>query len=134
MELVTKAPRDHQPRPLTPRETEVVITLLERGTSNDEERRVTPADRTRWLAQVPHTLAGRPCGCGSCPSIELTDATGQTQANSGRRVVLDAEAPGALLMLFIEDDRLSYLELAPLDDVTFTEFPDTTDLHTACES
>lgn len=120
-----------QPRPLTPREGQLLVALLERGVSEDGRRPVTAADRTRWLASVPQTLAGRSCGCGACPSIELTDATGRTPAAGVRRVVLEAEAPGAVLLLFIDEDRPSYLELAPLEaGVTFSEFPDTIEIHT----
>ncbi|NYD67556.1 hypothetical protein [Agromyces atrinae] len=41
-------------------------------------------------------------------------------------MVLDAWSEGAMLMLFIDDDRLSYLELAPTEpDGSFAEFPST---------
>ncbi|WP_369070166.1 hypothetical protein [Kineococcus terrestris] len=112
------------PRPLTARERGALTALLERGTSVDDERTVTGEDRARWLAQVPGTFAGRRCGCGSCPSVELTDAAGRTPAAGDGRVVLEASAPGALLLLFVDEDRLSYLELAPLDDDGVEEFPD----------
>ncbi|GAB3469866.1 hypothetical protein AB1207_22255 [Kineococcus endophyticus] len=116
------------PRALTPRERETLTALLERGSDNDRDFPATAADRARWLAQVPQTLAGRSCGCGSCPSIELTDAEGYTPATGDRRVVLNAEAPGALLMLFIDEDRLSYMELAPLKDDSIATFPASTDI------
>lgn len=38
--------------------------------------------------------------------------------------------PGALLMLVIDEDRLSYLELAPLEDGGTTTFPSSTDIDT----
>jgi hypothetical protein len=86
---------------------------------------VTDDDRARWLRQVPHTRAGRRCDCGTCPSFELTDPAGVTPDMRNSRVVLEASTTGALLLLFIDDDRLSYLELAPLDnDTTFQQFPD----------
>lgn len=37
--------------------------------------------------------------------------------------MLEAGCPGALLLLFIDDDQLSYLELAPVADEVFAEFP-----------
>ena len=38
--------------------------------------------------------------------------------------MLDAFSTGAMLMLFIDDDRLSYLELAPAEvEGRFAEFP-----------
>ena len=124
----TSSPAD-QSRALTPREREAIIAVLERGT-NIRNRPITTADRARWLSQVPDTLAGRSCGCGICPSIELTDAEGHTPATVDGRVVLQAEAPGAVLHLFIDEDRLSYLELAPLAGDSITMFPASTDITT----
>jgi len=125
----TSSPAD-QTRALTTREREAIIALLERGISTIRNLPITTADRARWLSQVPHTLAGRLCGCGICPSIELTDAEGHTPATTDGRVILQAEAPGAVLMLFVEEDRLSYLELAPLAGDTITVFPASTDIFT----
>ncbi|WP_432547994.1 hypothetical protein [Kineococcus sp. SYSU DK004] len=121
---MTTASPPPPPRPLTDRERGALTALLERGTGSAGGRPVTAEDRARWSAQVPGTLAGRRCGCGTCPSVELTDAAGRTPASGDGRVVLEASAPGALLLLFVDEDRLSYLELAPLDDAGVAEFPD----------
>jgi hypothetical protein len=52
---------------------------------------------------------------------------GGTAEGGGReraRVVLEAFTSEALLLLFIENDQLSYLELAPTDsDLPVPEFP-----------
>ena len=83
-----------------------------------------PSQRQRWLTQIPTTRAGRLCACGTCPTIELEDEVSGMAPTTGSRVVLSASAPGALLLLFIDDDRLSCLELAPLDpDSRILEFP-----------
>ncbi len=87
--------------------------------------------RARWRAQLMTTRAGRPCGCGSCPSIELTDADGVSPEMTRSRVVVDAQTDGAMVMLFIDDDQLSYLELAPTGECTFAEFPHPNDFRTA---
>lgn len=125
-----RRPQDHAqqqgPRALTSRERDVMVALI-RGASPDEGVAVSPEDRRRWLAQVPTTRAGARCRCGTCPSIDLTDEEGTMPAD-GARVVLGASAEGALVLLFIDDDRLSYLELAPTDDETFAEFPDAASL------
>jgi hypothetical protein len=42
--------------------------------------------------------------------------------------VLSASHPDASLMLFIDGDRLSYLELAPHGDRPFPEFPPVGDI------
>jgi len=115
----------YPPRPLTPREKAVLIAMIERGVTMDDDTPVSDADRSRWLAQVAHTRAGRPCGCGTCPSIGLTDVDGLTPELQDDRVVLQASATGALLLLFVDEDRLSELELAPMSDKTsFHQFPD----------
>ena len=115
---------EHGWRPLTPREEAVLVALITQGDHMDNDATVTDDDRARWLRQVPHTRAGRRCDCGTCPSIELTNPAGATPDMQNSRVVLQASTTGALLLLFIDDDHLSYLELAPLDDgTTFQQFP-----------
>lgn len=121
---------DVVPRPLDDRERAMIVAMVERGATFDDDVVVTPADRARWLAQVPGTWAGRPCGCGTCPSVELTDADGVTPAGERTRVVLEGGTTGALVLLFVDDDRLSYLELAPTDDTSFSRFPPVSDLVT----
>ncbi|GAA1999095.1 hypothetical protein JL107_12060 [Nakamurella flavida] len=107
-------------RELTAREREVLIAMIERGM--DHEGRPTAADRERWLVSVPGVRAGSRCGCRTCPSIELTDARGLRQPEHAVRIVLEAGTKDGLL-LFVDDDRLSYLELAPFDDEGVAEFP-----------
>lgn len=109
-------------RPLSGDEADLLGILIARGASFDAEVLVTAADRARWAAQVAATHAGTPCGCGTCPSIELTDADGVTP-DAGTRVVLEAGAPDGYLLLFIDDDRLSYLEYAPTSDAVLSAFP-----------
>ena len=115
---------EHVLRPLTPREEAVLVALITRGEYMDNDATVSDEDRARWLRRVPHTRAGRRCDCGACPSIELTDTARATPDMRNSRVVLEGSTTGALLLLFIDDDRPSYLELAPLDDgTTFQQFP-----------
>ena len=121
-------------RALTRRELDVLTVMVERATPFDPDgadQGVGDADRMRWRAQLPTTRVGRACGCGSCPSIELTDAAGASPGVTTSRVVLSAETDEALLLLFIDDDRLSYLELAPSADHAVEEFPDPDDVRTA---
>lgn len=114
-------------RDLSERERAVLLALVERG-SDPGGPPVPASARARWRDQVATARAGASCGCGTCPSIELTDAQGRTPGEDGPRVVLSGEVPGALVHLFVDEDRLSYLELSPLDDVAFTEFPPVTEL------
>ena len=88
------------------------------------DRRVDDSSRQRWFAQIAETRAGRRCECWTCPSIELEDTSGRTASRIHSRIVLSAGAPDALVLLFIDDDQLSYLELAPTDpDARIDEFP-----------
>lgn len=118
------------PRRLTSVEEAVLVALIDRGVCLDEDVAVTEDDRARWRAQVAQTRAGRRCGCGSCPSIDLTDLTdltdlaGVTPDMEDSRVVLEASTTGALLLLFVDDDHLSSLELAPLNEQSHGQFPD----------
>lgn len=128
---VAKKEQRAVPRALTSREEAVLVALIERGVCLDEDVVVTEEDRARWLAQVAQTRAGRRCGCGSCPSFDLTDLAGATPDMDDSRVVLEASTTGALLLLFVDDGRLSYLELAPLDDQSYGQFPDPRDVQFA---
>ena len=107
----------------------MLVAMIGSATPFADEPAVSDGDRVRWLAQVPATRAGRRCGCGTCPSIELTDATGSTLGRGRSGVVLEAGVPGALLLLFVDHGRLSYLELAPLtEDAVFRQFPAVEDI------
>ena len=116
-------------RALTSREEAVLVAMIGSATPFDGEIAVGDGDRARWLAQVPATRAGERCGCGTCPSIALTDATGSTVGRGRSGVVLEAGSPGALLLLFVADGRPSYLELAPLSEkAVFHQFPAVADI------
>jgi hypothetical protein len=111
-------------RGLTQRERDVVRAMVTHAQDSAPPTPIRPTQRQRWLRQIAATRAGRPCACGTCPTIELEDERGGPTPTTTARVVLSASAPGALLLLFIDDDRLSCLELAPLDpDARILEFP-----------
>lgn len=111
-------------RALTTRERTLIAALIADPATAVNDH-VTAADRGRWLAQLRHTRAGNSCGCGTCPSIELMDPDGSTpDETSPTRIILETSTPEWLLLLFIDDDQLSYLELAPFSDLPVLEFPD----------
>lgn len=116
-------------RSLLPRERDVLALMIEHAENFTEGPCVSAQRRAQWLAQLPGTRAGDSCQCGVCPSIELVDGHGVTPSADRKRIVLAAKARGALLLLFIDDDRLSYLELAPISpDDHFERFPDPADI------
>ena len=114
-------------RQLTEIERAVLVAMIRNGVGFEDQAPVQAMDWKRWLYQVPGVLAGPVCGCGTCPSIALEDEHGPVPA-TGRRVVLTAATSDALLLLFIEDDRLSYLELAPTGERPVDSFPATAEL------
>lgn len=102
-------------------------TPLEPDDSGDGVQYV---DRARWRRQALDTRAGRRCDCGSYPSIELTGGTGVSAVRTRSRVVLVAQTDEAMVLLFIDDDQPSYLELAPTGDRSFAAFPRPAEIRT----
>ncbi len=120
---MTRGGSQAAPRRLTLRERDVLVRMICEGFRGEP---VPPGqdaeDRRRWLAQVDATQVLGTCGCGTCPTIDLA-VTGIPDASAAPRVVLEGEVDRALVLLFVDADRLSYLELAPLDDTDFLELP-----------
>lgn len=110
------------PRLLTDREKAVLTVMIERGDPVDAPGQVTADRRRRWLTQVPKTYAGRRCNCGTCPSIHLENEQGD-EPQLRDRIVLEGSCDGGLILLFVDDDQLSYLELAPVEVDRFDTFP-----------
>lgn len=109
-------------RPLSVRERDLLIALIARGTDHSADRAVTASDRERWAGQLADVSVHGTCGCGSCPSIDLVPES-DDQPTMARQTVLEASTSTASLLLFIEGDRPTYLELAPWGDETIAEFP-----------
>lgn len=109
-------------RDLTARERGVLTFMIDHAVPFAGDLSIPEETRRRLRDQIATTRAGARCACGTCPSIELQDAEGAT-ADGGSRIVLTAGAPGASLLLFVDGDRLSYLELAPHGDDVVAEFP-----------
>jgi hypothetical protein len=106
------------PRPLGRRERETLAALLAVDFPGVEALR----------AQVPGTVVTDRCSCG-CPSVSLEPPADAPPAAVVTSVPVDAAALGAygepegLVMLFVHDGRLSYLEYAPTTDRTPSSFP-----------
>lgn len=110
-------------RPLTARERDVLLAMIACGTVSETGGSVAAADRERWADQVPTVLVHGSCGCGACPSIDLAPGDGGARPTPTRQTVLEASTADAFLLLFIEDDRPTYLELAPFGDDPIVDFP-----------
>lgn len=94
------------PRALSARERDVLELMASR----------LPAGHPAH-AKVPHAQVTSTCLCGTCPSISLREDA------EGHRVVVEAFHPTGMLLLFVDGDHPSYLELAPNHDDVVTEFP-----------
>lgn len=114
-------------RPLTERERDVLTFMIDTAVPSGDDPPVSAATRARWRRSIPTTTAGQRCACGACPSIDLV-AERAGAARRERNVVLSAGHPKASLLLFIHDDRLSCLELAPHGDEPIGHFPPVAEL------
>lgn len=104
-------------REMTSAERDVLEAMIRRADGFDDDA-PTEADRARWISAVDSLWVPAVCGCGGCPSFELSvRADGIAEADGPRRVLNASTADGrALVMLFIDADVPSYLEVAPIDD------------------
>lgn len=138
-------------RPLSARERSVALFMIRSATTSPDEAdyaELSPQQcegldppvpiaterRQLWEGNLGEVVVTNTCDCGACPSIgmrprlrvddsERSDLGGDGDWSD--RIVLHAGAPGALILLFIDDDVPGYLELAPIDDgLSFTEFPE----------
>ena len=114
-------------RNLTDREREVLTFMVDHALPVAEKRPVRASVRERWRRSIPTIVAGPTCECGGCPSIDLVDGCSRT-SQGGRNIVLSASSQKASVLLFIEHDRLSYLELAPHEDDIIGQFPPISEL------
>ncbi|MFT3876610.1 MAG: hypothetical protein QM708_09345 [Propioniciclava sp.] len=116
-------------RPLSSREQQVLVAMIDHAGAFDDQATPTAAARSGWRARVPGLRVDGVCGCGTCPSISLADRSAPAPDAAEGRVVLMAGLTDALVLLFIDRGVPSYLELAPHDDeIVYPEFPDPTTL------
>lgn len=89
---------------------------------------VPRADRERWLAMLDETTVCGACGCGLCPSVEFA-YQGIPVDCASPRIVLGAGTTrkDALVLLFIDGGKPSYLEVCPVEDDPVT-MPDAEEL------
>lgn len=74
-------------------------------------------DRARWLAMVQDLSVHEMCDCGTCPTIDLAyKGVSSDPKDADSRMVLEAGVEDAIVLLFIDDDVPSCLEVAPLGD------------------
>ncbi|GAA2088863.1 MULTISPECIES: hypothetical protein [Brevibacterium] len=139
------------PRELTEREREVALALIRRATPSPEaadragftaEQEVawerpeslTAAQRTRWEEHLAEAVVTHECGCGTCPTVGMRprdradDPRRDDRGGPGdfrERIILEAAAENAQLLLFVDDGVPGCMELAPIceEGHLWTEFP-----------
>lgn len=94
----------------------MLLAIIQHGEAEDE---ISSTIRRRWQNKVDGLQVVGKCDCGDCPSVSFTD----DEAEQEGRIILSASVPDALVLLFIADDQPEYLELAPVTDKSFDEFP-----------
>lgn len=96
-------------RPLTEREAAVLARMAEALPAGHPAR-----------AEVATAMVSGTCGCGLCPTIDLSPAEGR---DDGPREVLMSSLETGTILLFVDGGHLSCLELAPWADESVGSFP-----------
>ena len=107
-------------RPLEAAELDCATALARFGYAYGTPPSVT--QRMDWVRFLDTALAGATCGCGRCPSIDLTDEQGRVPTGAASHV-LRGGTDDLLLLLHVVDGRPSYLECSPLRGEAVLEFP-----------
>ncbi|QTG76017.1 hypothetical protein [Trueperella pecoris] len=102
-------------RSLTSHEAELLEALLKHGQASDDSM-LTEATRQDLIAQIPSTRVHSECGCGTCPSIQLSAQRQDASFASMEIIEAGTVSHDAMIMLFVNDYQLSYLEVAPMGD------------------
>ncbi|MDY3678211.1 MAG: hypothetical protein SO046_03195 [Actinomyces urogenitalis] len=103
-------------RNLTAQERAVIEAMIARADGDSSEQRPSAAQGARWAAALERTTVDHECGCGLCPTIDLA-WNGQEVDCEGDRVVLEAFSAGdEMVLLFVDGDLPSCLEVVPNDD------------------
>lgn len=107
--------------PLTEKQHAVIETMIKNARAFDGEE-VSQVQRQTWAEALDRLSYGKQCDCGQCPSFSI-HADGQAIPESTNRNVLSAESPQAFLILFIDNNVPSYLEVAPSWETAITQLP-----------
>lgn len=137
-------------RTLTPREHEVALAMIRHARTSpsaedyanftdlqkqgwDPPTAITQRQRLTWASSLAEVVVTNPCDCGHCLSIGMKPMTRVDDGNRddtgglgdySSRIILNAAVEGYMLLLFIDDECPSYLELALGDDEQmYNEFP-----------
>lgn len=108
-------------RPLSAKEKAVLTVMIESGTSFDDEP--SNEERRQFLTWVDKVEVTGACGCTACESVEL-GIDGTTIECSEDRYVLSGDTEKVMVLLFVDDGKPSYLEVAATDGVSYAAIPE----------
>lgn len=107
-------------RSLTKSEHQLISAMITSAKAADPSRFEAQEVWYQWRQELLGTLdritVGSPCECSKCPSVQLL-IDGQAVPAGTAQVILQAFISEGIVMLFIDDDLPSYLEIAPNPDV-----------------
>lgn len=107
-------------RPLTDSERQLINAMITSAKAADPAQFDDQHAWYQWRQDVRETVdrvsVGDACDCGMCPSVQLLVDDQEVPAGASQ-VILEAFISEGIVMLFIDDDFPSYLEIAPNLDV-----------------
>ena len=103
-------------RSLTDPERRLIRAMITSAKATDPERLKGSVAWRNWRqelhAMIDRLSVGEMCDGGKCPSFQLL-VDGHDVAPSPDRIILEAFISEGMVMLFIDDGKPSYLEIAP---------------------
>ena len=107
-------------RSLTESEQQLISAMITSAKAADPSRFEAQEVWYQWRQELLGTLdritVGASCECSKCPSVQLL-LDGQVVPAGASQIILQAFISEGIVMLFIDDDVPSYLEIAPNPDV-----------------
>lgn len=113
-------------RSLTNAERQLISAMISSAQTTNPTVEETAATGQQWRSELREMLdrisVGDACDCGKCPSVQLLVDEQPVPAGKNQ-IILEAFLSDGIVMLFVDDGKPSYLEVAPNLDVEL-ELPD----------
>lgn len=107
-------------RSLTDTERQLINAMITSAKATDPAQYQRPETWQRWRHELHEMLdrisVGKACDCGKCPSFQLLVDNKPVPAGKSQ-IILEAFISEGIVMLFVDDGKPSYLEIAPNLDV-----------------